>query len=114
MLENGKRKLQTHCGVVLTAFVVCLLILYGYIQYLTMSGYKANIIQTPNQPGFFPYDYIYDSSDGWRLAFGLTAYDSSSDPAPFDQTYGTMGAYMKVWGDKDENGDPLPTYFAKL
>ena len=112
MLENGKRKLQTHCGVVLGAIMVLLLFLYGYMNYLTMTDYKANIIQTPNQSGFFPYDYVYDSSDGWRLAYGLTAYDSSSDPAPFDETSGSLGAYMKVWGDKDEDGNPLPTYFA--
>ena len=57
---------------------------------------------------------MYDSRDGWRVAFGLTAYDSSSDPAPFDETYGTVGAYIKTWGEKDAAGNYVATYFRKL
>ncbi len=44
----------------------------------------------------------------------MTAYDSSSDPEPFDETYGKLGAYLKIWGEKDEEGNSKPTYFKPL
>ena len=79
-----------------------------------MLSYKDNTIQEPTQDNYFAPDYVYDARDGWRVAFGLTAYDSSSDPAPFDDTYGTVGAYIKIWGEKDAAGNSTPTYFKKL
>lgn len=44
----------------------------------------------------------------------MTAYDSSSDARPFDETFGTLGAYLKIWGEKDTSGRIKPTYFKKL
>ena len=48
------------------------------------------------------------------MAFGLTAYDSSSDPRELDESFGTLASYLKIWGEKDAAGNVLPTYFKKL
>ena len=79
-----------------------------------MLNFQDNQIQQPKQESYFDGDYVYDSRDGWRVAFGLTAYDSSSDSTPFDESYGTVNAYIKTWGEVDSEGTPKPTYFKKL
>ena len=114
LLESGKRKLQSHFGVVLGFFMIVILVLYAYLKFDVMLSYKGNQISEPEYQNFFDNDYIFGRSSGWNVAFGLTAYDSSSDPEPFDRGYGEIGAYMKVWGEKDEDGNSVPTYFAKL
>ena len=48
------------------------------------------------------------------MAFGLTAYDSSSDPRELDESFGILAAYLKIWGEKDAAGQTVPTYFKKL
>jgi hypothetical protein len=49
------------------------------------------------------------------LAFGLTAYDGSSDATPFDKTFGTLKAKLKIWGEKKNYGNGvIPTYFKEL
>ena len=48
------------------------------------------------------------------MAFGLTAYDSSSDPRELDESFGTLASYLKIWGEVDETGNLIPTYFKKL
>lgn len=63
---------------------------------------------------YFGPDFIYDERDGWKVAFGITAYDRSSDSAPFDDSYGTLGAYEKIWGEEDADGNVKDTYFKKL
>ena len=48
------------------------------------------------------------------MAFGVTPYDSSSDSAEFDESYGTVNAYIKTWGELDQHGEIKPTYFRRL
>lgn len=114
LFENGKSKLQSHCGVVLGAIMVSVLIAYAVFKAQIMFLYRENTIQEPIEPAYFGPDFVYDSRDGWRVAFGLTAYDSSSDPTPFDDSFGKLLAYTKIWGEKDEEGNIKPTYFKQL
>ena len=93
LFENGKNKLQTHCGVVLGLFMIFILIAYGYMNAVIMIEYMDNTIQEPIKNNYFGPDFIYDERDGWKVAFGITAYDSSSDSTPFDDSYGTLAAY---------------------
>ena len=51
---------------------------------------------------------------GWRVAFGLTAYDSNSDPTPLDDTIGKLTVYQKEWGHVDEQGNLKPTEMRPL
>jgi len=114
LFDSGKRKLQTHCGVVLGAIMILIIIAYGYFKAGVMLNYEDNTIQEPISEGYFGPDFEYGTEEGWHVAFGLTAYDSSSDPTPFDKSFGELGAFLKIWGEKDEDGNSVPTYFKPL
>ena len=38
------------------------------------------------------------------MAFGFTAYDSSSNQVPLDPSYGRLVAFEKSWGYPEDNG----------
>ena len=59
LFENGKHRLQSHCGVVFGFIMVALLILFGYMKAEIMLGYKDNTIQEPEERSYFPPDYYY-------------------------------------------------------
>ena len=44
LFENGKPKLQTHCGVVMGVIMVLIIVLYGYLKLDTMLNYLDNTI----------------------------------------------------------------------
>jgi len=44
-----------------------------------MFNFLDNTIQEPMEKNYFEVDYEYDSSQGFRIAFGIAAYDSNSD-----------------------------------
>ena len=60
-------------------FMIAVLVSYGYMKLMIMIDFQDNKIQEPTQSEYFDQEYIYDSSDGWRVAFGLVAYDASTD-----------------------------------
>ena len=93
LFENGKPKLQSHCGVLLGLFMVVILIAYGTMKLNIMLDYLDNKIQEPTIIDNFSSDYLYDSRDGWRVAFGLIAYDKTTDQTPFDDSFGRLVAY---------------------
>ena len=53
----------------------------------------------PTKEAYFGADFVYDGIDGWRVAFGLTGYGSEIDPAPFDESIGTLTANLHIWGE---------------
>ena len=85
----------------------------AYFKIVVMLNFGDNSISEPTQENYFPGDFIYDEKDGWRIAFGITAYDDK-DSEPFDESFGTINAYLKVWGEKDAQGNIKPLYFRKL
>ena len=114
LLQNGRSKLQTHCGLIFGITMVTIMILYGIMKIIVMAEFKDNTISEPIKHNYFPMTYEYDDRDGFNIAFGLTAYDSTSDPTPFDESFGVLTAYQKVWGEKDAQGNFVPTYMRKL
>ena len=44
LFENGKPKLQTHCGVVLGLFMIIIMVLYGYMKADIMLNFLDNTI----------------------------------------------------------------------
>lgn len=44
LFENGKSKLQSHCGVVLGAIMVTILVAYGVLKAQVMIEYRENTI----------------------------------------------------------------------
>ena len=93
--------------------LVLLVIQFG-VKAKIMIRYQDNTIQQPTRENHYASDHIYTSSNGWRTAFGITHYDQSSDPTEFDESYGTVNAYIKTWGELDDQGKIKPTYFRKL
>ena len=53
LFENGKPKLQTHCGVLLGLFMLAVLVSYGYMKLLIMIDYQDNKIQEPTMTNYF-------------------------------------------------------------
>ena len=59
--------------------MVLILLLYGAFKTKLMIEYATVHIQQPNMAAFFEANYSFDQKKyGWNIAFGLTAYDSSS------------------------------------
>ena len=114
LFENNRRTLQTHCGVVFGFFMVFLLMAYGAFKTSVMISYEQVNIQQPDFKGHFSLEEPFDHDLGWRIAFGFTAYDSSSMPEPLTDSYGKLTAYQKVWGEVDAQGNSLPTYMRPL
>ena len=59
--------------------MIFILVSYGWMKASIMMNYDDNTIQEPSTKNYFPIDYEYTAKDGWRVAFALTAYDSSGD-----------------------------------
>ena len=79
--------------------------MYGSFKTVSMVEYDTVHIMQPNQAGYFQDDYAFDLQKyGWNVAFGLTAYDSSSSQIPLDPSYGRLVAFQKSWGHPEDNG----------
>ena len=65
LFENGKPKLQTHCGVLMGILLMAILISYTYMKANTMISFQDNKIQEPISVNYFGNDYEYDFSNGW-------------------------------------------------
>ena len=93
LFENGKPKLQTHCGVVMGLIMISIIFSYTYMKATVMFEYLDNTIQEPTRQNYFGPNFEYDGRDGWRVAFGITGYGSEIDNSPLDESIGTLGAY---------------------
>lgn len=111
LFENGRRKLQTHCGVVFGAVMVLILLLYAGMKANIMFNYLDNTIQEPIQTNYYDIDYEYDSSKGFRVAYGIVSFDSGIDAKPFSDKIGKLKAKQKIWGELDAQGKMKDTYF---
>lgn len=74
-----------------------------------MVLYQDVTIMQPDYNNYFGSEFLFDSSYGWKVAFGLTAYDGGVDKEPLDPRMGTLKAYQKIWGYKDEQSNMKPT-----
>ena len=90
MLENGRRSLKTHCGLVFSILMVLIIILYAVFKMGVMLNYLDNTLQEPKQDNYFDLDFVYTSDSNWKIGFGLVAYDSSSDPTPLRDSIGRL------------------------
>jgi len=66
---------------------------YGSFKMSMMVSYEQASIQMPDFKGHFESDYSLEPELGWNVAFGLTAYDSSSSPEPLSSKYGKLTAF---------------------
>ena len=90
-LPNGKEKYTTWCGVLFTAIIYALIVLYGVMKLGKVTGYADTQIIESKEDSFFDSDYIWSSQDGMQFAFGITAYDDNEE-AIEDLDYGQVVA----------------------
>ena len=109
LFENNRRTLQTHCGVVFGFIMMFILFAYGGFKTQIMVKYEDVTIMQPDYNNYFDSEFLFDSSYGWKVAFGLTAYDGGLDKEPIDPRFGELKAYQKIWGEKDASGNRKPT-----
>ena len=88
--------------------MTAMLIAYGSYKTKNMLEYSHMDVTTPDAKNYFDSSKKFDMELGWRVGFGLTAYDSNSDPTPLDDTIGKLSAYQKEWGQLDEFGNKKP------
>ena len=87
-----------------------ILLFYASWKFQIMINYENNTVQVPKEINHYSSDFVYKGSqDGWRIAFNLVGYDSSTDPDPLTEAYGTVFAAEYTWGEKDADGNIKPT-----
>ena len=113
--SNNKSKKQSLCGVFAGVCMFVLLVSYAGLKMEVMLAYGENIVQEPSIERYFSNEYIFDSSHGFEVAFGISAYTEAEQGDALDETYGKLTAWQKVWGEIDENtGIVKPLEFKKL
>lgn len=84
-----------------------ILISYGSFKSKLMVEYAMVHIQQPHLPSYFESNHSFErSKHGWNIAFGITAYDSTSSQIPLDDSYGRLVALERSWGFEENNGEP--------
>ena len=53
-----------------------------------MLEYAENFVQQPKTEEYFDMNYVFDSSLGFHVAFGLQVYED--EDKAWDETYGRM------------------------
>ena len=95
--------------------MICLLLAYGGLKFIIMLDYGENIILEPTIEQYFENEYVFNShTQGLEVAFSLTAYTEEEEYTSWDETYGRLLAKQMIWGERDSNGDALPTRFEEL
>lgn len=80
------------------------MVFYGTIQLIKLFNFGEPAIMESVRDSYFDTDHIFSSDEGLMVAFGLTAYDSNTEPIE-DPTYGKLRAYYKTWGLEDTNAN---------
>ena len=79
LFENNRRKLQTHCGVVFCFIMVSILISFAGFKSVQMFEYRYVHLQEPLYDDHFEPEYVFKPQEiGFKLAFGVIAYDNTS------------------------------------
>ena len=64
----------------------------------TLVSFDETTIYSQVEDGFFNSSHIFSSSEGFRVAFAITAYDSNQTITE-DPAYGIVVAKCRSWGD---------------
>ena len=75
MLPEGKERMATGKGCILTVFLVISLIFYGSMQSVKLFTYDETDVMVSKRDSYFKASKTY--SDDLFYAFGITAYDSN-------------------------------------
>ena len=91
---------KTHHGTPLGCCFTALLVMTFVLQTVLKSGSLVNLDDTTIhwqvEEGFFNSSHVFSSSDGFKIAFAITAYDSNHTITE-DPTYGRLVARYRSW-----------------
>ena len=96
-LPAGKDTYKTLLGSSFTILIAVMLIFYGSIQMQRLVVFGETVVTMSVKDSFFTPDDTITSEEGFKLAFGLTAYDSNQE-AIDDPRYGRINAKYVSWG----------------
>ena len=94
--------------------MISILIAYAVVKLLVMLDFGDNIIQEPHQTNYFDNLHTFNSTQGFQVAFAISAYTQEEEGEQWDETYGELIARQKIWGEKDAAGKIKKTYFKDL
>ena len=112
-MQDDKPLLKTHFRAILGLIMMIILLSQLASKAEIMLAYKESNIQQPVIQNFFSPRDFYTSKDGWRVAFGLSAFDEWANTEKFDESYGSIHAYKASWSI-DADGNPSPYEYEEL
>jgi len=112
-LPNGKEKYTTWCGLIFTATIYIVLIVYGQMKLGKVIGWGDSAVVESREDSYFNSSFVWSSDEGMQFAFGITSYDGNQEPID-DPDCGRVVARYVTWGlDEDVAGtqvsEPIPT-----
>ena len=90
-MPGGKDFYATGCGVMFSIILLVILVFYGSIQMHSLYWYDDTKVLTSVNDAYYADDYVFSSTDGFEIAFAITAFDTNRDPIE-DARYGTLRA----------------------
>ena len=113
-LPNGKEKYTTWCGLIFTATIYIVLIVYGQMKLGKVVGWGDSAVVESREDSYFNSSFVWSSDEGMQFAFGITAYDGNQEPID-DPDYGSVVARYVTWGLDDDvpgtQSTPIPTRY---
>ena len=102
-LPTGSENYTTTLGCTMTIVMCVILLVYGTVQILTVMQYANSIITVNVVDSHYGDEYTFDldKGPGFRVAFGMTYYDSNQEML-IEPDYGTVTGRVKSWNE--ENG----------
>ena len=98
-LPGNKTHNGTSLGCFFTILLVLTLLLQSVLKGHTLVNFNETTIYQQVEDGFFNSSHIFSSSDGFKVAFAITAYDTNQTITE-DPTYGKVIAKYRSWGDE--------------
>ena len=101
-LDKGVMTLSTWSGLF---FTVLLMLIVGGFTYQKVEGLITQRyidVLSVLQENYFDFNYVYDTSKGFDLAIGFTAFDSNKEVI-LDPSIGELQFVAYEWGQDENN-----------
>lgn len=96
-LDDGEGSVSTYSGALCSIFIVTLVLLYSYLKTDVLVNRKDVDVLSTIKDFEFEDTEIFSHDNGFNIAVGFTAYDTSSDWL-LDSTYGELVFASYSWG----------------
>ena len=79
-LPNGRKTKKSFPGCCITIIAVNIVIFYAVIQFFRLINFGEPTIMVSERESYYDMDHEFTTSDGFMVAFGITAYDDNTEP----------------------------------